>query len=155
MKQKAICLAIIIFTILFVFVSSSYAVLKGKTNMSGNIQLASWNVYLNQTGVNNNLTIVPNSLTANYTLNITSIADVDIKYSVIVKSLPEGVEIAFDGGEFQTQVNNTITFTDVGLILYTDTEKSKSHTLTFRADINAEAVLEQGVDIDVSVKQIV
>ena len=89
-------------------------------------------------------------------MNIESNCEVDLKYSVIISNLPDGVEVSYNGGTFQQQdANNTITFTDVGTILYTDAVKNQSRTLTFRGTSNAEIVDDQEVNIDVVVRQFI
>jgi hypothetical protein len=147
---------VIALVLLFFFVSETYAILKQAVNPDVDVTLATWNVTLNQTGVNDDLTIIPELLNASYTLNITSQSQTDIKYSIIISGLPTGVEISLDGGSYQSQQSNhTISFANVGTILISDAVKTKTHTLTFRAVTGATVVTEQDVDIDVVVKQLI
>ena len=158
MKKRNIKITIITLGILILFiVPISYAIFRNSSNATGSLSLATWSVTLNQEGVNDTLVVIPSTQTdATYTLNIESDCEVDIKYSIMISNLPSGVEVSFDGGDFEEQdENNTITFTDVGTILYTDSEKNQTKTLTFRGKSNAEIVENQEVNIDVVVRQIV
>ena len=158
MKKRNIKITIITLGILILFiVPISYAIFRNSSSATGSLSLATWSVTLNQEGVNDTLVVIPSTQTdATYTLNIESDCEVDIKYSIIISNLPSGVEVSFNGGDFEEQdENNTITFTDVGTILYTDSEKNQSKTLTFRGKSNAEIVENQEVNIDVVVRQIV
>lgn len=154
-KTMPIPIIISILVILFI-IPMSYAIYRSYNTGDVTIATASWNVSLNQNNVNNNLTIIPGTHNDTYTLNVTNNSEVDVNYTVVISNLSPGVEVSFDNGTFQQQdVNNTITFTDVGSILYTDTNKTKSHTLTFKANTGATLVTDREVDIDVTIKQII
>ena len=154
-KIMPIPIIISILVILFI-IPMSYAIYRSYSTVGGTIAAASWNVSLNQNNVNNNLTIIPGTHNDTYTLNVTNNSEVDVNYTVVISNLSPGVEVSFDNGTFQQQdVNNTITFTDVGSILYTDTNKTKTHTLTFKANTGATLVTDREVDIDVTIKQII
>lgn len=154
-KRLIICLSIIIGFLLVFFVSRAYAILKNKNQVSNQLSMASWSVQLNQNGVDDELILIPDVLNASYTLNITGLSDVDISYAIVVSGLSSGVEVKLDSGSFQTQVNNSVTFTNAGSILYSDNNKNRTHTITFKANTNAALVNDQDVDIDVVFKQIV
>ena len=154
-KIMPIPIIISILVILFI-IPMSYAIYRSYSTGGVTIAAASWNVSLNQNNVNNNLTIIPGTHNDTYTLNVTNNSEVDVNYTVVISNLSPGVEVSFDNGTFQQQdVNNTITFTDVGSILYTDTNKTKAHTLTFKANTGATLVTDREVDIDVTIKQII
>lgn len=153
-RKKTYIIAAIVIIFLFI-ISSSLAIYKKRQGNDGEILLATWDVSLNQTGVNDSLTVVPETYNPTYTLNITSQSQIDIRYTVVISNLPAGVEVSIDNGTFRSPVNNTISFADVGTILYSDNEKTKTHTLTFKANSNATVINNQTVDIDVIVKQIV
>ncbi len=156
MRKNSPIRPIIIVTILMLIViTSAYAAHKNWLQTHGTLALATWNVTLDQTGVNNTLVVVPGTSSATYTLNISSTSEVDVKYSIVISNLPTGVKVALDDGEPQPQdANHKISFTDVGVILYTDNVKTKSRTLTFTATQEATVVNSQPVTIDVIVNQI-
>ena len=174
MKRKLFLIVVITFVIsLFIF-GVSYAMLRNSTNISWDLSVATWNVTLEPQNVDDQLTLVPESPPANYTINVKSLSEVDIKYTIVINNLPTGVEISLDGGDFfslinnlptgveislddgnfVTQVNNTIIFHDVGTILYSDNSKTKSHTLSFRATQGTLPSSNSEVNIDVLVQQI-
>lgn len=148
--------AVLIIGILAIFLmTSTFAVFRHKKNGDGLLSVATWDVSLNQTGVNGTIAVVQGGQNDSYTLTVTSGAEVDIRYSIILSNLPAGVEVKLDNGSFLTQSNNTISIADAGTILYTDSVKTKTHTLTFKADSNATVVNNQTVNVNVIVKQIV
>ena len=152
LKLRLITLMIV--AIVLIIIPTAFSMYKSNTNANGTLVLAEWDVSLNQTGVNNSLTVVSGGANDTYTLNIRSLAEVDVKYTIVISNLPAGVEVALDNGSFQSQVSNTITFTNVGTILYTDVNKTKSHLLTFKAVSGTTAVNAQAVNINVIVEQI-
>ena len=154
MKRKLFLIVVIAFVVsLFIF-GNSYAIFRNNSSVSWSLSVATWNVTLEQQNVNDQLTLVPENTTANYTLNVKSLSEVDVKYTIVINNLPAGVEISLDGGNFVSQVNNSITFADAGTILYSDNSKIKSHTLTFRATQGTVPSSNSEVNIDVLVQQI-
>ena len=153
-KDNKVRIMIIVFVLSFFIIPSTISMLKSSARATTELSLARWNVSLNQTGANDSLTIVREGLNDSYTLSLTSTAEVDIKYDIIIKNLPTGVEVSVDNGSFVQQVNNVVTLTNVGTVLYTDSNKTKTHTLHFRAVSGATIVRDQTVDIDVLVEQV-
>ncbi len=156
MNNKIIKKYMIIFGILSLFfVPMSFALVRMKNEIQGDMAFASWNVTLNQNGINNYLSIIgnPNGTTASYNVNITGNAEVDIVYSITIKDLPTGVSVSLDGGEFIQEANHKVIINDVGTILYSDTNKTRTHTLTFKANENAEYDNNHEVNINVIARQ--
>ena len=154
-KETMIRSTIVIAIITLLAITSTYSIYREAAQTNGALSLATWNVTLNQEGVNDELTIVPVNSNGTYELNITSTSNVDIKYTVVISNLPAGVQVALDNDPPESQDNdNKITFTDAGTILYNDTNKTKSHILTFSAVANTTPVNSQTVSIDVIAKQI-
>jgi len=147
----------IVFLIFLVIciVPSCYALFNSFSKSYGNLALAKWNVSLIQDGEENYLSLVPDITNASYKVNIESLSEVDVIYSIVINDLPVGVSIALDDGEFTQQSDNTIIFADVGNILYSDNDKTKSHVLTFKADDNANYLDNHVVNINVVVRQVV
>lgn len=133
---------------------STFSIFKSDATATKILALASWSVSLNQNGVNDELEIIAdNTSTASYTLNVTSASEVSVKYSVVLSNLPAGVTVSIDGGNFMPQQSNTITFSDIGTILYSDSVKTKTHTLTFKSAVGGAVVSDHEVDIDVIARQ--
>lgn len=157
MEEKKLTpkLFIILGAVLLFTIPLSYSLVKNLARTNSTINLATWNVSLNQSQENNYLSIVPNpnETTESYTVNITSQSEVDVIYSIIIENLPSGVSISLDGGTYVPASNNKVMFSDVGTIAYTDLTKTKSHTLTFKATSGASAVINQEVDVNVIVRQ--
>lgn len=153
--KKIIIVLIIGFVVSLV--SYSYSIFRSGTNPTGSIKLATWSVSLNQSGVDNYLSIVPGDATstADYTLNVTSLSEVNIIYTVVINNLPTGVSVDFDNsGTFTPEVNNSVVFSDIGTINYSDASHTKTHTLTFKADSNSSFVSDEEIDVNVIARQV-
>ncbi len=155
MKNKKIMKIVIIVAILSLFIiPATWALYRTSINANSTLALATWNVSLVQTGVNDHLTIVPNGATATYAVNVKSLSEVNVKYDIVISNLPTGVEVKFgDEQNYRQASNGTITISNAGTILYTDETKTKTHTLTFRAVNGATIINNQEVDIDVVIQQ--
>lgn len=153
--QRAVIAIVIIAILLLLFLArSTFSIFRNGSEINGNVPLAEWSVSLEQTGVNNSLTIIPGGTNANYTLNVKSLSEVDVVYTVVISNLPSGVEVSLDSGTFVAESNGTVTFTDAGTILYTAQNRTNSHTLTFKATTNASIVSNRTVNIDVIASQV-
>lgn len=132
-----------------------FAIYRNVSNGNGTLSTATWNVSINQANENNNLSVIPapNESTASYTINITSNSEVDAIYSIVINNLPSGVSVSIDNGEYVQETNNKIIFADVGTILYSDKDKTKKHSVTFKASSTASFVNNQEVDINVIARQ--
>ena len=155
MNRKRMFYIMMIAVVLSLFIiPSTFSVFKSSTNGNSTIALATWNVTLEQSGISNDVIIIPGVKTDNYTLNVKSLSEVDIEYNVIISGLPTGVSVLIDGDSPDSTSNNTATFTNVGTILYSANNKINTHTLTFSADNNATYVNNQSITINVIAKQI-
>lgn len=155
-KKKITKKIIPIITALIVFaIPLTYSMFKSYARTNKSLELASWDVTLNQSGENNYLSISPdpNSVDASYTVNITSKSEVDIIYSIVIENLPSGVSISLDNGSFIQETNNKVIFSDIGTILYSDENKTKSHIITFKAEQTATLTNEQEVNVNVIARQ--
>ena len=139
----------------FFIIPLSYAVYKNIAVGNGRIVSATWSVSLNQSGVENELTIIPGGKTDSYTLNVNSLSEVDISYDVVINNLPSGVSVALDEREPQLASNGTVTIANAGTILYNSNDKTNTNILTFSAANNATVVNNQPVTVNVVVKQLV
>ncbi len=153
---KKIKIVVILFILALFIVRSSFALFRGSLASTTAITAAEWNVTLEQTGVNNNLTIIPGLANATYTLNVKSLSDVDINYDVVISNLTSGIEISLDGVNFTPANNGTVTFTNVGTIPYNSANNGiDSKTLTFRGANGATLVNNRTVTVNVIAKQVV
>ena len=156
MKKKLLWKPIVIVLIVSLLViTSSYSLLRGRSSGSGNLSLAKWNFTLTEDDDVDLLTVVPVTGDADYTFSVSSASEVDVRYTIVVSNLPDGVKVSLDGETPLPQDDNhTVSFTDIGTILYTDSVKTKTHTLTFSAVANTIPVNAQEINIDVIANQI-
>ena len=154
-KLKKIIIVVVL-CVMASLISYSYAIYRSNTGPNGSIQLATWDVSLDQDEEENYFSIVPGDSTsvANYTLNVTSNSEVDIIYSIIIEDVPNGVSIALDNGTFVTGVNNEVIFNEVGTIDYDDVDKTKTHTLSFKAASNTQYSIEDELNVNVVARQV-
>ena len=156
-KDKKISIVLIFFVIIsFFVVRYSFAIYRISKTLQGGITSAKWNVYLNQSGMADHMSIVadPNGTTASYTLNITSESEVDVIYSIELDGLSEDVSVSVDGGTTFTKENNgKVTFSDVGTINYVSGGNTVTKTLIFKALSTAEFVTNNPIDIKVIARQ--
>lgn len=147
--------SIVIILVLMFMIPTTYAVFKDKVLGNSSLTLAKWNVTLNQSNVNNSLSIVPepNEMTASYTVNINSISEVSIIYSIVVDNLPSGVSVSLDGVNYEPEDNHKVVFSNIGTIPYNDATKERQHTLYFKATSNATYVDDSEVSVNVEVRQ--
>ena len=158
MKTRVtINIVILIVLVMFFVTSFSYAIYVGNGHLNGDIVSADWNVSLNQTGINNYLSVVANGGTATYNLNIVSNSSVDVVYSIVLSNLPTGVSVKLDNAQNFTEQSSSheIIFSNAGSINYTGNQITKTHTLTFKADIGASIVENQQISVDVIARQII
>lgn len=157
MKSKLLQLkfVIIIALVLIFMIPTTYSTFKKGTNGSGALSLATWDVSLNQIGVSDHLVVIsdPNEFVSNYTLNINTNSEVSATYSVVIDNLPSGTSVSLDGGNFYLEDNHKVTINNVGTVLYNDSNKSRTHTLTFKASSTTPYVNNQEISVDVVVKQ--
>lgn len=145
---------IMIIAFLLIVIPVSYALLKSIAVANGSLVAATWNVTVNESG-NHYMSITPdpNGIQASYTIDVTSQSQVDMIYSIVIDGLPTGVSVSIDNGAFVQETNNKVTFSNVGTIAYSDANKTKSHTLTFKAASSTNFVNEKEVDINVIARQ--
>ncbi len=152
-KKKSIIVMLMIVIVCLFIIPTSFSVYKSSRVGYGSGDLAEWNVTLEQNGIVNSLTIIPGMRTDSYTLNVKSLSEVDIKYDVIISNLPSGVNVTIDNKNPDLTSANTLTFNNVGTILYNTNDNRNTHTLVFTATNNATFVNNQNVSINVIAKQ--
>ena len=152
MKRKIEIISLLFILALFI-IRSTLSLFRNSLAIDSSSTLATWNVTLEQNGVDRNLTVVPEISNATYTLNVKSLSEVDVKYDVIISGLPTGIEVSIDGTNFQQETSGVVSFIDAGTILYNASNKTDSKTLTFRGTSSATAVNNQTVTVNVIAKQ--
>lgn len=157
MKDKLLTLKfiVLIFLMVLIVIPSSYAIFKKAQGGTGQAGLATWTVTLSEPEESNYLSILPDpsGTEASYDINITSQAEVDIVYTIVVENLPTGVSVSLDNNTFVPEENNKVIFSDVFVIAHNANIKTKTHTLTFKAASNTSYVTDQEVDINVIARQ--
>ena len=158
MKKDKIIDFIFVFigVVSFFAIKYSFAIYRTTALTHGDITTATWSVFLDQTGLNDHLSVVadPNGTTASYTLNITSHSEVDVVYSIVLNGLSDDVSVSADNGTTFTKENNgSVTFTDVGTINYVSGGNTVTKTLIFKALSTAEFVTNNPIDIKVIARQ--
>ena len=154
MHNKNTELIILVYLLLAFCIPSSLGIYKRNASTSTSIVAAEWNVSLNQTGVNNTLSIVNNGSTGTYTLKVVSDSEVDMEYAIIISNIPSGVDVKLDDEvNYRVPTNGTVTIDPAGTINYTGSSEEVTHTLTFRANNGASVVSNQTITIDVDFKQ--
>ncbi len=154
MHNKNIELIILVYLLSVFCIPSTLGVYKKSTSTTGVVTVASWDVSLNQTGVNNNVRVVAGDANGTtYTLKVRSDSEVDTAYDVIISNVPSDVEVKFGNRAFQQPINNTVRISNAGTILYSASNKENTHTIVFKASTGATSVNNQTVNIDVDFKQ--
>ena len=149
MHNKTLQIGILLYLLLSFSIPSTLGILKRGTDVSGTIRVAGWNVGLNQNGVNGSMQLTPNGAAGSYTLNVVSNSDVDVKYSIVVRNIPSGVQVKLDEGSFESPSNGTYRFDNAGTILYGANPNENTHTLYLKALTGATVVNNQTVSVDV------
>ena len=153
-KKNKIIICLSIMIAVFLFIPLSVAVFKITAGTSETFTAAVWNVSLNQTGIDNNVTLTVGEDTEEYTLKVRSNSEVDAVYTIEVGNIPSGVEVKLDSGSYVTPTNNKVTFTNAGTILYSSNNKENTHTLTFKSSSGVTPVSNQSVTVDVTIQQV-
>ena len=155
--RKNILLAIILFGMTaLIFISPTYSILRDIVISNSDLATADWVVTLEQAGVNNNVTVVPEIATGSYILNVKSLSKVDVVYDVVLSNLPDGVEVSIDGVNYPQVNSGTVTFTNVGTIFASAQQKVNSHVLTFRGtdgSLYVNNAITRVVNVDVYAQQ--
>ena len=153
--KKKIILAIVIIGIVSLIIPFTKAKFKSSTAVNKQLATATWDVSLNQTGINNNITLVAGGASQSYTLKVRSDSEVDVVYSIVIGNIPSGVQASINGTDYQTPVDGTVTFTNAGAILYSSQNKENTHTIYLKSSSGTASISNRQLTVDVVVKQIV
>ena len=144
-----ICISLFVSTIIITYYS--YARYRNMSSSNSSNIIANWEV--SATSNNNSVDVVAGSLTDTYELTVNNESDVEVKYSIQLSNLPNDIQVKLDDGEYQTPVDNNITFTNAGQLDYNETT-SRNHILTFSSSINTNEVVNQNIEIGVVFEQL-
>lgn len=151
MNNKKVGIIVLIFLLLVIAIPSSLGIFKNSANIPSSVTTARWNVSVSSNS-SSSMQLIPNSGTSSYNITVTSDSEVDTDYSIIVSNIPSGVQVELDSGGFEPY-SSTVTFPNVGTILYGAQPNSVTHTLTFKANTGATIVSNQSVSVNVEFKQ--
>lgn len=154
MEKKKIIFIIPIILLLFFCAIEVFGILKSSSQGTKLVSTAIWSVSRNHSSSTDSIDLIRGQGGDDYTLTVQSNSEVDVKYSIIISNLPGGVEVDLDDVTY-TQTDNRIIINNIVPIYYTDSEKTRTHTLTFRATNGASIVSNQEIDIDVEFRQLV
>ena len=155
-RKKKLVSFLLVYFVLFTSCFSIITLSKyvGISSGSGSNLIAKWDVSIDTSdNSSDTLNIIKGKTTQNYILKITSASETKAIYSVELSDLPNGLEVSIDGVNFQTPVDNKITFENVGFINANAEQKTVSHTLSFRAPVNSEVLDDNLININVIFKQ--
>lgn len=151
MNNKKIIIIALIILLLVIVIPSSLGIFKNSADVTSTITTSSWNVSVNSNS-SSSMQLIPNSGTASYNIVVTSSSEVDTDYSIIVSNIPSGVQVKLDENDYEPY-SSTVTFSNVGTILYGAQNNYETHVLTFKANAGATLVNNQQVSVDVEFKQ--
>ena len=155
LKKKFIVFLFIYFILLTsYFTFSTVAKYAGEISRTNQISVARFNV--SATGNNSNISMVAgnggSSLT--YTVTVTSISEVATSYSILLTNVPTGVKVKLDNGSYISGTNNEISFNNAGTFAPNDSNSTRTHTLTFMAEIGAATQSNASIGLDVVFTQV-
>ena len=155
MKKYLLKSLIIVIVLVSVFCTvRTFAILRNRTNSSGSLDTASWSVTRNYSQTGDSLEIYPGGATDSYTLTVSSASEVDVLYKILISNLPVGVEVDLDNTGYQTPTAGSLSIENANTVInYNDSEKTKTHILTFRATSGAQLVTDQQININVEFRQ--
>lgn len=152
MHNKMFQMVILVYLVSVFCIPSTLGIYKNTSTASEILNLADWDVALNQNGISGNVSAQAGGSDGSYLLKVVSNSEVDVIYSITVSNIPSGVTVKIDNGTFKPY-SSSVTFDDVGTINYSDQNHEKTHTLYFKANSGATLVNNQTVDIDVDFRQ--
>lgn len=141
--------------LMLLMIFSSYVLAKYISSVSGSssASVAKWAVNWAATS-SSIVDLISGNSDGSYSFNVTSNSEVAASYSIIVSSMPSGMEIKLDNGSFQTAgVGGTVTFNNVGSFTASDVNYTHSHTLTFNSPLAANLTGANSVNVDVRFTQ--
>lgn len=155
-KRKNLSYIIICLVIFAIYITiTTFSRYRGGYVKSGNISIAKWQLDLDTSdNESDTLNIVSGNTAKNYILKIISTSEIAVNYSVIVSNLPNEIEVKIDDGNYQTPINNKITFNNIGRFNANDTITEQIHTLYFSAPLDSNIPTTNDIFVDVKFTQV-
>lgn len=118
-------------------------------SVTGGQGVAEWSV--SATSASDDLDLLAGGEAQSYILSVASTSDVACEYAITVSNVPEGVKVGVDGiAPAAADANGEIVFDGYSL----NVRDSRDHTLVFKASLDAGAMTDHDIDIDVEFAQI-
>lgn len=130
------------------FTSNTLSRYAGTTQGNGSMQVAKWNVGLEQRADPKTLNIVSGT-SANYVLEVKSASEVATNYNISLSNVPDDVQVQLDGGTAVTPTNGSVIFEDAGSFNANNSSLTRNHILTFTTTLDTVAIDNNSVNIDV------
>ncbi len=126
---------------------------------SDSIQVAKWEVAIDDSDVtnnSNNMDLVAGGSAKSYKIIISNTSNVGVNYSINLTNLPNGIYVGLDNNPLQLVTDNRITFNDVGIInAQNETTENVEHTIIFQVPLEVDEIEDNEVGISVIFNQIV
>ena len=143
----------ILFTSYFAF--SSLSKYTGEFNRTNQISVARFNVSIDSNNANISMIAGNGGSSTTYTVSVTSLSEVATNYAIVLTNVPSGVKVKLDNGNFVSETNTAITFNNAGTFTPNDSNSTRTHTLTFMAEIGTETQTNESINLDVIFTQMV
>lgn len=166
-KYKLKRKTLIAFILIMITFSSSFLLAKYASLISGmdSKKVAKWSVSCDEcdpehpkelnlvTGDDD--TFSENYVFPSYTLKVKSISEVSASYKIILRNIPNTMQVQIDDGDYQPVANNIITFENVNYkINMDDNDKERIHTLTFKVPLDLDIDDVNNIDVELKFDQI-
>ena len=121
---------------------------------SNQISVARFNVSIDSNNENISMIAGNGGSSTTYTVTVTSLSEVATHYAIVLTNVPSGVKVKLDNGNFISETNTTITFNNAGIFAPNDANSTRTHTLTFMAEIGTATQSNESINLDVVFTQI-
>lgn len=144
-KKFVIFLSTYLVLLISIFAVQTYSKYTDDIDVEGNPNIAKWDVSANIP--NATITVEPCG-EESYNISVTSDSDVALTYSINLSNVSKYTLISLDDEMF-SKCDTSYTFSNVGTINVTDTNKTKNHTLKFITTPEVTEATNRNVKIEV------
>ena len=124
-------------------------------NKSVTSSIARWYVtYDTSDNESDTINLVSGNGPKNYIVKVISTSEVAATYSIVLTSVPTGLQVKLDNGAYQTPVNNRIEFNNAGSFIANDSNTEHTHTLTINAPIETNISGSNSIGINITFNQV-
>ncbi len=155
-KRILLYIYFILIMVIFLAMPLTRAIFKNTASSTKSATTAEWSVSLAQVSETNNVTLVSGTDTQVYSLKVSSESEVDVTYAIEIGNVPSGVKIKLDQRQnYETpDVNNKITFSNAGSIVYSPQGGENTHILTFTSESGTPVVSNIPLTVKVIAQQV-